>query len=193
MSDNGDNELGARADAQMSSTDDATTAGETNRRELLLNAGMLGIAALLGTATASAQTGTAQRRFEAEMFSHENLSNFAGLTAKIWEDPELGKRYERDPRKVLAEHKIIVPNGVPTPLIPKRPQGGIENIHEAWKRNEFTAADLLIKQLSSGDMKAFNTQSTIGTQGCPLSSFSTFACWVVASPNSNGGEAVKKR
>jgi hypothetical protein len=186
MNENQDHEIDAN-DSEMSSLNEETTAGgETNRRELLMTAGALGIAALLGTASASAQEargGTAsQRRFDPELFSHENLTKFVGLVAKIWENPDLARMYERDPRGVLAKHGIKVEKGIPTPVIPKQPKGGISNIGDAWKRNDFAAADLLIKQVGGISMNpTTNTQSSLGTAGCPLSTFASFGCWIVAS------------
>lgn len=176
-----------------SASDEEQTSGELNRRELLLTAGALGIAALLGSASASAQgavaAGQGRAAFGPELFSHENLSNFAGLTAKIWADPALAKRYDADPRKVLAEFNVQIPKGVPTPLIPKPPKGGIKNIEGAWQRNDFAAADMLIKEIGSANARAYttNTQGTVSTQGCPLSTVGSLFCFIAVAPTNGTG------
>lgn len=193
MNQDQDGEIDAIGSTSAQVSDQEQTVRELKRRELMLTAGTLGIAALFGTVSVSAQDAVGGRQarpaFGPELFSHENLSNFAGLTTKIWADPALAKRYDSEPRKVLAEFNVRIPAGVPTPLIPKQPKGGIKNINDAWQRNEFSAADMLIKEVGNASAQAYttNTQGTVGTSGCPFSSVGSLFCFIAARPTDANG------
>jgi len=179
MNQDPDKKVGAIGNTPAPESDEEQT-GEMSRRKQMLTAGALGIAALLGTKLASAQGAGAKFKFGPELFSHDNLTNFANLTIAIWADPDgLGQKYDEDPRTVLAEYGVQVPKGVPTPLIPQPPEGGIDNIGEAWKNNDFHNADLLISDVFTSSKLNYttNTQSCMSTIGCPLSTCNCFFCY----------------
>ncbi len=55
----------------------------------------------------------------------EDLAKFSGLVAKVWNDKALAESYKADPEKVLSDFGIALPAGVPTPVIPDRPEGDL--------------------------------------------------------------------
>jgi hypothetical protein len=87
-------------------------------------------------------------------FTDADRAKFAGLVAKIWNDPELAAQYESDGRAVLAEHGIVYPQDVALPAIPERPEG-----------------DISIEELESA--AAGISVSSLLCYACPVSSFSS--------------------
>jgi putative thiazole/oxazole-modified microcin (TOMM)-like peptide len=87
----------------------------------------------------------------------DERAKFAGLVAKIWNDPELAARYDENPRTVLAEHGVVLAEGVPMPAIPERPEG-----------------DISIEELESVGA-AGGALSSIGSVSCPSATFSTIS------------------
>jgi putative thiazole/oxazole-modified microcin (TOMM)-like peptide len=53
----------------------------------------------------------------------EDRKKFARLVAAAWEDGELRRRYESEPRALLSQYGIVYPEGVPTPPLPPKPEG----------------------------------------------------------------------
>jgi len=152
--------------------------GEMNRRKQMLTAGALGIVALLGTMSGSAEA--AKLKFGPELFDQDNLTNFANLTIAIWEDPDgLGQQYNSDPRTVLEQFGVQVPKGIATPLIPDPPEGGIDNIGQAWTDGTLYGESFLVKDVFAASKANYttNTNGSIGTAGCPLGTFASFFCF----------------
>ncbi|MFC0865106.1 thiocillin family RiPP [Sphaerimonospora cavernae] len=53
----------------------------------------------------------------------EDRKKFARLIAAAWAEEEVKARYGREPRAMLAEYGIVYPEGVPTPVLPPKPEG----------------------------------------------------------------------
>lgn len=102
-------------------------------------------------------------------FKQDDLANFANLVTKIWADPKLGQAYANDPAKVLASNGIVLPAGVPTPVIPERPQG---DIGLAWQKASFDKWEVTVTPLDPNDPAAIRI-STMGCIACPWSCFSS--------------------
>ncbi|GAB1823783.1 hypothetical protein [Herbidospora sp. RD11066] len=57
------------------------------------------------------------------VLSDKDRLKFAHLIAAAWSDEKVRARFEREPRTVSAEYGVVIPEGVPTPLLPVRPKG----------------------------------------------------------------------
>ena len=111
--------------------------------------------------------------------NQEMLAKFAGLVAKIWNDKTLADGYHKDPHRVLANYGIKLPEGVPVPLIPEPPTGGVgPEMGRAWKTLTFEDWNISIQNLDklrreSGPM-ALKIVS-LGCIACPYSCFSSIS------------------
>ena len=111
-------------------------------------------------------------------FSHDNLAKFVGLVAATWNDASLSRSYQANPVKVLADHGITLPQGVPAPVLPGRPSTGLTpEVGAAWKDLTFDNWDLTIQHLPAGKGQA-STQlkiSSLACIACPYSCFSSLS------------------
>lgn len=81
--------------------------------------------------------------------SEQARRDFARLTAIAWTDDALRARYESDPRTVLAEFGITLPDPAEPPLMPAPVDSDID--------------------LESLEISAGGALATIGTVSCPSS------------------------
>ncbi|WP_170990853.1 thiocillin family RiPP [Herbidospora galbida] len=79
----------------------------------------------------------------------EDRQKFARLIAAAWSDEDVKTRFEAEPRAVLAEYGVVIPEGIPTPPLPARPEG------------EFSVEEL---EMAAG-AQAEGTAGTAGTLG----------------------------
>lgn len=98
-----------------------------------------------------------------------NVSKSYGqIVAKAWQDPAFMARLQSDPRAVLAENGIAIPDGVGVNVvaakpdefhivIPAAPSGEVDDEH--------------LDAVSGGSTAS--TAGSAGTLGCPVSSAST--------------------
>jgi hypothetical protein len=107
-------------------------------------------------------------------FSHDNLAKFAGVVAKVWNDKNLEKSYHENPGKVLAEHGIKLPEGVPTPVIPPRPTGANSpELGAAFKKQTFENWHVTVDHLHG--QPAGLSISSLACAACPVSCFSSIS------------------
>jgi hypothetical protein len=89
---------------------------------------------------------------------------YGQIIAKSWTDPAFASRLQRDPRTVLKEHGIDVPDGVEVRVVhsapnevhmplPAKPSGELDDEH--------------LKNVAGG--YCVGTAGSIGTAGCPVS------------------------
>jgi hypothetical protein len=119
--------------------------------------------------------------------SAEHLANFAGLVAKCWNDQNLHRRYRADPVKVLSEHDIVLPEGVPAPVIPSLPEAGpvtgLMAVPYVFNNLTFDNWDVTIQDLSGGTSAGVQSRSaverlkisTLACVACPYSCFSSIS------------------
>ncbi|WP_061300080.1 hypothetical protein [Herbidospora cretacea] len=88
----------------------------------------------------------------------EDRKKFARLVAAAWSDDQVNARYEAEPRELLAEYGVVIPEGVPTPPLPPKPEG------------EFSVEQL---ETAAGAAK----EGTIGTIGTLTETVGTFFCF----------------
>jgi hypothetical protein len=91
------------------------------------------------------------------ILSESDRRNFARMVAGSWADDSLTARYNAEPRAVLVEFGVELAEGVPTPVLPPRPDG------------EFS-----VEQLESVAGSAVGTAACIGCVSCPSGSTGTF-------------------
>jgi len=113
-------------------------------------------------------------------FSNADLANFSGLVAKVWNDDDLRQRYEAEPKAVLAEHGITLPEGVPLPLIPPSPADATDgsSIGALFSQLPFENWDLTVRQLpepADGHGPVAISVGCLATGACPVSCFSSLS------------------
>nr|WP_062337248.1 thiocillin family RiPP [Herbidospora sakaeratensis] len=93
----------------------------------------------------------------------EDRAKFARLIAAAWADEDVKARFDQEPRELLAEYGVVIPEGVPTPLLPARPEG------------EFSVEDL---QVAAGAQVegCVGTAGTLGTIGGCAGTAGTYGC-----------------
>jgi hypothetical protein len=108
---------------------------------------------------------------------HDDLANFAGLVAKAWSDPQLLAAYAKDPKAVLAQHKVTLPPGVPTPAIPPIPPFDPAGVGAAWKNMTFENWEVTVQHLpgGSGGASAKLGIGCLACIACPYSCFSSIS------------------
>lgn len=112
--------------------------------------------------------------------SQDQLAKFAGLVAKCWADESFHRAYRADPVKVLVEHGITLPEGVPAPLIPPLPEvgpvSGVMAVPLAFRDLTFENWDLTIRELPGGTSTGITPMisvSSLACLACPVSCFSS--------------------
>jgi hypothetical protein len=108
---------------------------------------------------------------------HDDLVKFAGLVAKAWNDPQVLNAYGKDPKAVLTQHGITLPEGVPTPAIPPTPPFDAAGVGAAWKNLSFDNWDVTVHHLpgGSGAPAAKLSVGCLACVACPYSSFSSLS------------------
>jgi putative thiazole/oxazole-modified microcin (TOMM)-like peptide len=100
----------------------------------------------------SERGGVAQLEQEYQLVG-EDRKRFARLVARAWSEPDMARRYEEDPRGVLAEFGVELAAWAVAPRLPRR-QG-----------DEFDVSDL--------GTAAGGLAGTIGCFSCPTASVGT--------------------
>jgi hypothetical protein len=103
-----------------------------------------------------------------------DISNFAGLVSKVWNDEKLHQRYLANPTAVLAEYGIKLPKGVPIPVIPQRPARDLREAGMEFKAATFENWEVTITHLPGGGPQGL-TVSSLGCFACPVSCFSSLS------------------
>lgn len=109
-------------------------------------------------------------------FNHETLTKFSSLVAQVWSDKNLRAKYDKDPKAVLKAYGVRLPEGVPTPVIPQPPPGGVgPEMGRSWKTLTYESWAVTVDHSVNGGIAAGISVSSLACIACPVSSFSSLS------------------
>jgi hypothetical protein len=149
-------------------------AANVNRRDALklggmAAAGMTAMLAAFGADPAGASGTSAAMEVS-------DFTNFTKLVTDCWNSASLTKQYNADPQSVLAKYDVNIPDGIPIPVLPKKPKGsfGTETAAgKAWDKTYVNALPNWTAAItsSSGTTTALAAKGTFSCFACPVSTF----------------------
>jgi hypothetical protein len=144
---------------------------EQDRRAFLMTAAAIGVTALMAPTAAIA--GGAQR---GRALDPQTVMKFGALVMKCWEDKNVDAAYRKDPKKVLAQYGIQLGRGVPPPVMPRAPEGGVNPTmgRNLIKHLSFEDWDVAVRHLGEGGALGISV-SSLACVACPVSSFSSIS------------------
>ncbi len=101
----------------------------------------------------------------------QQVTQFAGVVARVWADPNSAHRYKSDPHSVLREHGIDLPEGVPAPVIPDHPS----NLRQWGQEMSFKYWDVKVENYPNPPQNSPLSVSSLACAACPVPCFSSLS------------------